>query len=166
MRIVLGPRPKQRRRRRSAADYQRQRAMEPWLLATNLENEAAQSIVRIYAQRMQIEECFRDAKCPRFGWALKFALTKSHARMNVLLMLLSIALSCSAPLPWSSAGRSPSRELTAPARAVGVHGRQHRRQKPPSEPNSPTNGLQATRGSAPRQSSSLPSADPTSLPEP
>lgn len=94
MRIVLGPRPKQRRGRRSAQDYQRKRATEPWLLATNLENEAAQSIVHIYAQRMQIEECFRDAKCPRFGWALKFALTKSHARMNVLLLLLSLAFAC------------------------------------------------------------------------
>src|SRR6476620_1091692 len=51
MRIVLGPRPKQRRRRRSAVDYQRQRAMEPWLLATNLENEPAQSIVRIAGRR-------------------------------------------------------------------------------------------------------------------
>jgi hypothetical protein len=98
IRVVLGPRPKRRRWRRSDKDYQRKRAAEPWLLATNLENESAQSIVQIYAQRMQIEECFRDAKCPRFGWALKFALTKSHTRMNVLLLLASIAFACIALL--------------------------------------------------------------------
>ena len=38
-------------------------------LATNLGNEPAQSIVQIYARRMQIEECFRDAKCfPASHW--------------------------------------------------------------------------------------------------
>jgi hypothetical protein len=94
MRIVLGPRPNPKRHRRSAKDYERKRALEPWLLGTNLENDAAAQIVLIYAQRMQIEEYFRDAKCPRFGWALRFSLTKSLARLNTLLLLTALAFAC------------------------------------------------------------------------
>jgi hypothetical protein len=94
MRVVLGPRPANFHRRRSAQDYERKRAAEPWLLGTNLENEAASSIVEIYAHRMQIEECFRDAKCPRFGWALRFAMTKSLERFDVMLLLVSLAFAC------------------------------------------------------------------------
>ena len=110
MRIVLGPRPSKPGTRR---DYQRKRAAEPWLLATNLQNEAAQTIVRIYAQRMQIEECFRDAKCPRFGWALRFALTKSHARFDVLLLLISIAFACIVMIGAAAADLGLERSLRA-----------------------------------------------------
>ena len=63
-------------------------------MATNLRNDAAATSVDIYAERMKIEECFRDAKCPRFGWALRFALTRCHARLNILLLLASIAFAC------------------------------------------------------------------------
>lgn len=94
MRVVLGQRPKGARRRRADDDYERKRALEPWLLGTNLENEAAATVVAIYAQRMQIEECFRDAKCPRFGWGLRFAATRSQERFDVLLLLAALAFAC------------------------------------------------------------------------
>lgn len=68
--VILGPRPSTRR----GHDYQRRRAAEPWLLATSLKDHSPVQIVSIYALRMQIEETFRDAKNPRFGWALSFAL--------------------------------------------------------------------------------------------
>ena len=77
IRLVLGPKPeKSHLRKKYKDDYERARATEPWLLATSLENDAAQTIVKIYAQRMKIEEAFRDAKCPRFGWALKYSGSK------------------------------------------------------------------------------------------
>jgi hypothetical protein len=42
---------------------------EPWLLAVcpNLAHLSAQAVVAVYAQRMQIEEAFRDLKSARFG---------------------------------------------------------------------------------------------------
>jgi hypothetical protein len=66
-------------------------AREPWVLATSLEAATAKDIVRLYKTRMRIEETFRDQKCPRFGWGLDEARTKSLARINVLLMLAAVA---------------------------------------------------------------------------
>ena len=42
---------------------------EPWLLAASpsLAHLSAEAVVAIYAQRMQIEQAFRDTKNPRFG---------------------------------------------------------------------------------------------------
>jgi hypothetical protein len=91
-RLVLGAAPrKARKRARYADDYERKRACEPWLLATSLENEAAASVVAIYATRIQVEECFRDAKNARFGWGLEFAKSRSKERLNVLLLLVALA---------------------------------------------------------------------------
>ncbi|HKN64913.1 MAG TPA: IS4 family transposase [Gemmatimonadaceae bacterium] len=91
-RLVLGAAPKKfRKRGRYAGDYERKRATEPWLLATSLQNEPAEAVVAIYAKRMQVEECFRDTKNARFGWGLEFTATRSTARLNVLLLLASIA---------------------------------------------------------------------------
>lgn len=91
-RIILGPRPpKAKKRRAYANDYERKRACEPYLLATNLENDSAEAIVRIYAARMQIEETFRDTKNPRFGWGLEYSKTRSTRRFDVLLMLAALA---------------------------------------------------------------------------
>jgi len=92
VRMVLGPRPpKADRKKKYADDYERKRACEPVLIATNLENDAAESIVRIYAARMQIEETFRDTKSPRFGWGLDYTKTRSTRRFDVLLMLAALA---------------------------------------------------------------------------
>lgn len=91
-RLILGPRPtKAAKRKKYADDYERKRASEPLLLATNLENDAAASIVQIYSARMQIEETFRDTKSPRFGWGLDYSKTRSTRRFDVLLMLAALA---------------------------------------------------------------------------
>ena len=90
--MILGPRsPKADRRKKYADDYERKRACEPILIATNLENDAAHDIVRIYAARMQIEETFRDTKSPRFGWGLDYSKTRCTRRLDVLLMLTALA---------------------------------------------------------------------------
>ncbi|MCP4924270.1 MAG: IS4 family transposase [bacterium] len=45
----------------------KQRSQEPWLIATSLDAVSADHIMKIYAQRMQIEENYRDLKNHRFG---------------------------------------------------------------------------------------------------
>lgn len=93
LRMVLGPKqPKANLRRKYRDDYERKRATEPWLLATSLDNDAAQTIVALYGQRMKIEESFRDAKCPRFGWALKHSGTRSKMRLDALLLIAALAM--------------------------------------------------------------------------
>ena len=69
----------------------RQAALDPWLLATSLTEGDAASIVRIYAQRMQIEETFRDTKNHRFGWSLGDVRLSTPERMAVLLTLAALA---------------------------------------------------------------------------
>lgn len=69
----------------------RRSAKEPWMLATSLARTSPKKVVRIYAQRMQIEETFRDAKSPRFGFAMSFARTNSAARANVIMLLAAFA---------------------------------------------------------------------------
>lgn len=86
--------------------YQR-RGREPWILATSLEVSPT-CITRIYAERMQIEESFRDAKSHRFGWSFEDARCrlpssgKSHdakeqtergsRRLEVLLLIAALAM--------------------------------------------------------------------------
>lgn len=52
------------------------REKDPWLLVSSpsLNDLTARQIVQIYAQRMQIEQSFRDLKCDRFGCAFKYSL--------------------------------------------------------------------------------------------
>lgn len=73
-----------------AAKRERASAHEPWILATSLDLNADR-VVTMYARRMQIEETFRDTKNPHFGFALKYARTKSDARANVLVLLANLA---------------------------------------------------------------------------
>jgi hypothetical protein len=75
---------------RGVARYRRH-ALEPWTLATSLEG-TPDEVVRIYRERMQIEEAFRDAKSHRFGFALSYARTNSVARADLLLLLASFGL--------------------------------------------------------------------------
>lgn len=70
----------------------KRRAWEPWLLATSLDDVSAKKIVSIYAKRMQIEETFRDAKSHRFGWSFEDALSRSSKRLEVLLLLATLAM--------------------------------------------------------------------------
>jgi Transposase DDE domain len=70
----------------------RQSALDPWLLATSLADGDAAYVVSLYAKRMQIEECFRDAKNHRFGWSLSDVRTASLHRAAVILLLAVIAM--------------------------------------------------------------------------
>ena len=90
LRLVIAGRPPVAKRRLGGGYYQK-RAQEPWLLATSLSQLSATKIVRIYATRMQIEETFRDAKSPRFGWSLEHSMSRCHHRLEVLIMLGSLA---------------------------------------------------------------------------
>ena len=65
-------------------------AREPWILATSLDVSAAR-IVRLYRDRMQIEETFRDAKSDRFGFSMTFARSTSEHRADILMLLLTLA---------------------------------------------------------------------------
>lgn len=69
------------------------RSREPWLLATSLpaERASAKKVVLLYAMRMQIEESFRDLKCPRFGLSLLHNGTYKLVRMRILVLIGSIA---------------------------------------------------------------------------
>ena len=66
-------------------------AREPWLLATTLQTSAS-SVVATYSTRMQVEECFRDSKSHRLGWALTDARSRIP-RLAVLLFVGAIATS-------------------------------------------------------------------------
>jgi hypothetical protein len=98
--IVLASKPKPKGRTRLTQKGKRRRgtddikhsaaAREPWLLATSL-HKSARKIVAIYAARMQIEESFRDLKSPRFGWAFGFARSKNPRRIEVMLMIATLA---------------------------------------------------------------------------
>lgn len=66
-------------------------AWEPWILATSLYDAPPAKVVGLYALRMRIEETFRDAKCPRFGWALDQVRVTTAGRLTVLLLLAALA---------------------------------------------------------------------------
>lgn len=90
-RIILGPKPSRSTRRRKVGYYQR-RALEPWLLATTIQSELPKVIVDLYAKRMQIEETFRDTKNVRFGWSFDHSSSRSAERLELLLLVASLAL--------------------------------------------------------------------------
>ena len=48
-------------------------------------------IISIYKKRMQIEELFRDTKSQRVGFGLKKTLTNNSKRLNILLLIGTIA---------------------------------------------------------------------------
>lgn len=66
---------------------------EPWLLAasTTLEHLSAQAVVAVYAQRMQIEESFRDLKSERFGLGFSANRSTQKDRLGVLLLVACLA---------------------------------------------------------------------------
>lgn len=77
------------RHRRKHARAQR----EPWLLAASpgLAHLSAQAVVAIYAQRMQIEEAFRDLKSERFGLGFSVNRSKHQNRLALLLLIACLA---------------------------------------------------------------------------
>lgn len=66
---------------------------EPWLLAASptLAHLSAQAIVAVYAQRMQIEEAFRDLKSERFGLGFSASRSTQKNRLSVLLLVACLA---------------------------------------------------------------------------
>lgn len=99
-RVVLSRKPRLKGRHRitfngtkgqRTADRQRSTAArEPLVLATSL-NDRADSIVATYRLRMQIEESFRDLKSHRYGWSLEDVRCRSPRRVDVLLLVASLA---------------------------------------------------------------------------
>lgn len=65
----------------------------PWLLATSLPHALGngKKVMRAYAQRMQIEETFRDLKNHRWGFALRYARTTHTERLEALLLIAVLA---------------------------------------------------------------------------
>ncbi len=68
-------------------------AREPWLLAhsAQLHGYRPEEIVAMYAQRMQIEETFRDSKCAHLGMGLELSRSRSAERLHALLLIGTIA---------------------------------------------------------------------------
>jgi hypothetical protein len=79
---------------RSAHSRKQARAqLEPWLLATcpALAVLNPESIVALYARRMQIEESFRDLKNERLGLGLAASRSTKPDRLRVLLLIGALA---------------------------------------------------------------------------
>lgn len=76
-----------------AAGEARRSAHEPWLLvhSARLRVYRADEIVALYAQRMQIEENFRDCKSTAFGMGHEISRSRSALRLHALLMLATLA---------------------------------------------------------------------------
>ena len=66
---------------------------EPWLLAVcpRLNHLSAEAVSTIYAQRMQIEEAFRDLKSERFGLGFNASRSHNKSRLSALLLIGCLA---------------------------------------------------------------------------
>jgi hypothetical protein len=76
------------------ADVQHARAAkEPWLLvaSTRFADWPAKRLVRVYRQRMPIEQSFRDMKNLHFGEGLERSRSRGTARFTVLVPIASPA---------------------------------------------------------------------------
>jgi len=91
-----GPgRPRKRKNRGTNLDLYRKQHRAPWLLATSLPHRrgAGKAVKAIYAKRMGIEEAFRDVKNHRWGFALRYARSQSARRVEILLLIATLAAS-------------------------------------------------------------------------
>ena len=81
------------RQRNAASEKHAQRESEPWLLVSNLppRRHLAKRLVRIYRQRMSIEEAFRDLKAHRHGFAFRNNLGRNPQRVANLLLIAALA---------------------------------------------------------------------------
>jgi hypothetical protein len=68
-------------------------AHDPWLLAASrrLDHLTAHTLVRLYAQRMRIEQSFRDTKNLRFGQGMHTARSRTRERLQMLLLIGHLA---------------------------------------------------------------------------
>ncbi len=81
------------KRSRSKASQQSARAAkEPWLLVASpkLAERPAKQLVKLYRQRMQIEESFRDMKSQHFGEGLERSRSNGVGRFRVLVLIASL----------------------------------------------------------------------------
>lgn len=100
--VVLAKRPNQGRHRlniygkkrvgRSSAKASRA-AKEPWLLvySPGLAHLQPQAVVKLYEQRMRIEQSFRDTKNLRWGQGLEVSRSRSRLRLEMLLLIAHLA---------------------------------------------------------------------------
>ena len=61
---------------------------EPWLLVSNL--DLGRGLAQLYAQRMQVEALFRDAKSGGFEWELSRVIRADRAQRLLLGIMLAI----------------------------------------------------------------------------
>jgi hypothetical protein len=69
------------------------REREPWLIiaSPDLAEPSARQLVTLYARRMQIESSFRDLKSHRYGQGFEDSLTRNGARLQILLLVGTLA---------------------------------------------------------------------------
>lgn len=80
-----------KRRDTNSMDH-RKAAKEPWVLASSLHGRSMEKrVVKLYKKRMQIEEGFRDLKSSRYGFGFENARSKIRKRIEILLLIASIA---------------------------------------------------------------------------
>lgn len=102
VRAVLARRPHQGRHRLNIYGEKRKghtsakcarSAREPWLLVSSLglRHLSAATLIGLYAQRMRIEQSFRDTKNVRTGFGLDAARSRSGQRFEMLLLLAHLA---------------------------------------------------------------------------
>ncbi len=86
-------RPPRRRGLGALARHSRRSYAQPWLLAASHDLRAlgANTVVAMYAKRMTIEESFRDLKSHRWGFAARYARSRDMQRIQVLLLIASLA---------------------------------------------------------------------------
>jgi hypothetical protein len=63
----------------------------PLAVSPRLDHLSAQAVVAVYAQRMQIEESFRDLKSERFGMGFSANRSTQKNRLGVLLLIACLA---------------------------------------------------------------------------
>lgn len=83
----LGAVARSRASRKAAA-----REREPWLIVASPQlTISPKQMVKLYARRMQIELAFRDLKSHRYGQAFEDSLTRKDHRIEILLLLSTMA---------------------------------------------------------------------------
>jgi hypothetical protein len=82
-----------KRARSKSSRHSARAAKEPWLLVASpaLAERSAQQLVKLYRQRMPIEESFRDMKSQQFGEGLECSRSHGVGRFTVLVLIASLA---------------------------------------------------------------------------
>lgn len=99
--VVYAKSPRGRKHRTEQGDVARNsysrkaaaREREPWLIVASpgLSSASARQLVNLYARRMQIESSFRDLKSHRYGQGFEDNLTRSGPRLQILLLVSTLA---------------------------------------------------------------------------